>query len=106
MRKMVYKLYISRSLSEKRLDDSEMERIFRGFQEIYEKNGVKVIGAWEDEDDSLEYYLITQYRDNDHYQSATKRMRTDPVYVKLSKDLQDARESIKVVNLKKLPGSP
>ena len=103
---MVYKLYISRSISEKRLQDSEMEHIFKGFQEIYEKNGVKVIGAWEDEDDSLEYYLITCYRDNEHYQSATIKMRTDPEYVKLSKDLQDARESIKVVNLKKLPGAP
>jgi len=105
MRTMIYKLYISRNLSENRLEDSEMEHIFRGFQEIYEKNGVKVIGAWENEDDSLEYYLITCYRDNDHYQSATTRMRTDPEYVRLSKDLQDARESIKVVNLKKLLGS-
>ncbi|MFC1803735.1 hypothetical protein ACFL0D_07205 [Thermoproteota archaeon] len=103
---MVYKLYISRSFSEKRLEGSEMERIFRGFQEIYEKNGVNVIGAWENEDDSLEYYLITHYRDNDHYQNATTKMRTDPEYVKLSKVLQDARESIKVVNLKKLPGFP
>jgi hypothetical protein len=83
-----------------------MERIFLGFQEIYEKNGVKVIGAWENENDSLEYYLITCYRDNDHYQSATTKMRTDPEYVKLSKDLQDTRESIKVVNLKLLPGAP
>jgi hypothetical protein len=103
---MVYKLYISRSISEKRLEDSEMERIFRGFQEIYEKNGVEVIGAWENEDDPLEYYLITCYLDDTHYQSATAKMRTDPEYVKLSKDLQDARESIKVVNLKKLPGAP
>jgi hypothetical protein len=106
MRIMIYKLYISRSLSEKRLQDGEMERIFKGFQEIYEKKGVKVIGAWENEDDSLEYYLITSYRDNDHYQSATKSMRTDPEYVKLSKDLEDARESIRVVNLKVLPGAP
>jgi hypothetical protein len=103
---MVYKLYISRSLQEKRLEDNEMERIFKGFQEIYEKNGVNVIGAWENEDDSLEYYLLTCYRDNDHYKSAVAQMRTDPEYVKLSKALQDARESIKVVNLKKLPGSP
>ncbi len=103
---MVYKLYVSRSHSEKRLEDSEMERIFKGFQEIYEKNGVKVIGAWENEDDALEYYLITCYRDNAHYQSATRKMKTNPEYVKLSTDLQDARESIKVVNMKPLPGAP
>ena len=103
---MVYKLYISRSLSEKRLEDREMERIFKGFQEIYEKNGVKVIGAWENEDDSLEYYLITCYRDNDHFQSATTRMRMDPVYVKLSEELEGTRESVKVFTLKPLPGSP
>ena len=103
---MVYKLYISRSLSDKRLEDSEMERIFKGFQEIYEKNGIKVIGAWENEDDSLEYYLITCYRDNDHYQSATTRMKMDPKYLKLSEELQGTRESVKVVTLKLLPGSP
>ena len=72
---MIYKLYISRSLTDNRLENSEMERIFTGFQENYKKNGVKVIGAWENEDDSLEYYLITAYRDNDHYQSATTKMR-------------------------------
>ena len=103
---MVYKLYVSRSHSEKRLEDSEMARIFKGFQEIYEKNGVKVIGAWENEDDAFEYYLITCYRDNAHYQSATRKMKTDPEYVKLSTELQDARESIKVVNMKLLPGAP
>ncbi len=106
MRTVVYKLYISRSLSEKRLEDREMERIFKGFQEIYEKNGVKVIGAWENEDDSLEYYLITCYRDNDHYQRATTRMRMDPKYVKLSEELEATRESVKVITLKLLPGSP
>lgn len=103
---MIYKLYVSRSHSEKRLEDSEMERIFKGFQEIYEKNGVKVIGAWENEDDALEYYLITCYRDKAHYRSATTKMKTNPEYVKLSTDLQDARESIKVVNLRLLPGAP
>jgi hypothetical protein len=102
---MIYKLYISKSLPGKSLENSEMERIFKGFQEIYEKNGVTVIGAWENEDDSLESYLITCYRDNDHYETAVAKMGTDPEYVKLSKALQDARESIKVVNLKKLPGS-
>ena len=103
---MVYKLYVSRSHSEKSLEESEMARIFKGFQEIYEKNGVKVIGAWENEDDALECYLITCYRDNSHYQSATRKMKTNPEYVKLSTDLQDARESIKVVNMKPLPGAP
>jgi hypothetical protein len=82
-----------------------MDRIFSGFLEIYDKYGVKVIGRWENEDDSLEHYLITYYRDKDHYQTATTKMRTDPKYVKLSKDLQDTRESIKVVNLKKLPST-
>ena len=106
MRTVVYKLYISRSLSEKRLEDREMERIFKGFQEIYEKNGVKVIGAWENEDDSLEYYLITCYRDNAQYQRATTRMKMNPKYVKLSEELEATRESVKVITLKPLPGSP
>ena len=103
---MLYKLYIDRSKPEGQIKDSEMERVFKGFQEIYEEYGVKVVGAWNNADDPLEGYLITAYRDAAHYEEAVAKMRVNKRYQELSEELQDSRESVKVVTLKTLPGSP
>ena len=59
---MLYKLYISKLNPENKLPDSEMERIFKGFQEVYQEYGVKVIGGWENVENPLEEYLITAAR--------------------------------------------
>ncbi len=103
---MLYKLYMTRSKAEAKLPDSDMERIFKGFQETYQEYGVKIIGAWENADDRLEGYLITAYRDVAHYEEAVAKMRVNERYQTLSKELGDTRESVKVVTLKTLPGSP
>jgi hypothetical protein len=103
---MLYKLYIDRSKPEGQIEDSEMERLFKGFQEIYEEYGVKVVGAWNNADDPLEGYLITAYRDAAHYQEALAKMRVNKRYQMLSEELQDSRESVQVVTLTTLPGSP
>ena len=103
---MLYKLYKSRHIAGKKLADSEMERIFKGFQEIYKKYGVKVIGAWENVDDSMEYYFITAYRDSAHQKEAVAKMQANPEYEELSKKLQETRASIDVVTMRRLPGSP
>ncbi len=103
---MLYKLYIDRSKPEGQIKDSEMERVFRGFQEIYREYGVKVVGAWNNADDPLEGYLITAYRDEAHYEEAVAKMRVNKRYQELSEQLQDSRESVKVVTLTSLPGTP
>ena len=103
---MLYKLYIDRSKPGEQLKDSEMERVFKGFQEVYGEYGVKVIGAWNNADDPLEGYLITAYRDVAHYEEAVAKMRVNKRYQELSEELQDSRETVKVVTLKTLPGSP
>lgn len=103
---MLYKLYISKSNPENRPSDSEIERIFKGFQEIYQEYGVKVIGAWENADDPLEGYLITAYSDAAHYEEAVAKMRVNKRYQELSDELQDPREAVRVVTLTTLPGSP
>jgi len=103
---MLYKLYIDRSKAEAQIKDSEMARVFKGFQEIYEEYGVKVVGAWNNADDPLEGYLITAYRDAAHYEEAVAKMRVNKRYQELSEELQDSRETVKVVTLKTLPGSP
>ena len=103
---MLYKRYIDRSKPEGQIKDSEMERVFRGFQEIYREYGVKVVGAWNNADDPLEGYLITAYRDEAHYEEAVAKMRVNKRYQELSEQLQDSRESVKVVTLTSLPGAP
>ena len=102
---MLYKLYIDRSKAEGQIKDSEMARVFKGFQDIYEEYGVKVVGAWNNADDPLEGYLITAYRDEAHYEEAVAKMRDNERYRELSLELQDSRESVKVVTLTTIPGS-
>ena len=103
---MLYKLYIDKSKPEEQLSDSEMERVFKGFQDIYDEYGVNVIGAWNNADDPLEGYLITAYKDEAHYEETVAKMRANKKYQELSDELQASRESVRVVTLTTLPGSP
>ena len=103
---MLYKLYIDKSKPEEQLSDSEMERVFKGFQDIYDEYGVNVIGAWNNADDPLEGYLITAYKDEAHYEETVVKMRANKKYQELSDELQASRESVRVVTLTTLPGSP
>ena len=103
---MFFKLYRNQWLPGKKFDDAKMERIYKGFQEIYEKFGVKVIGAWENADNIDESYMITAYRDQAQYEEAVANMREDPTYQELSKEFQGNRETVEVVTLNLLPGSP
>jgi hypothetical protein len=103
---MIFKLYKTRVTSGKRPEDKDLEREYKGFQEIYRKYGVKVIGAWDNMDDPLKGYLITAYRDNAHYEETVAKMRDDPKYMELSKERQKNFETIKVVTMKLHPGSP
>ncbi len=83
-----------------------MERVFKGFQEIYQEYGVKVIGGWDNVDDPTERYLITAYKDAAHYEEAIAKMRVNKRYQELSEERQASRETVKVVTLTTIPGSP
>ena len=103
---MFYKLYKNRYLTGKKLDEEKMKRVYTGFQKIYKRHGVKVIGAWENAADTSETYLITAYRDRAHFKEAVAKMQEDPAYKELSKAFQGTRELIEAVTLNLLPGSP
>ncbi len=103
---MFYKMYKNRYLSGKKIDEETMKSIYTGFQEVYARHGVKVIGAWENAADTSETYLITAYRDRAHFKEAVANMREDPAYKELSKAFQGTRELIEAVTLNLLPGSP
>ena len=104
--KMFYKMYKNRYLTGKKLDEETMKSIYTGFQKIYERHGVKVIGAWENTADTSETYLITAYRDRAHFKEAVAKMREDPEYEELGKAFAGTRELVEVVTLNLLPGSP
>lgn len=103
---MIFKLYKSRAKPGKKPDEKDVEREYQAFQGIYRRYGVKVIGAWENIDDPDEGFLITAYRDIDHYEQAVARMRTDPEYMELTDKRQENFETIKVTTMKLMPGSP
>ncbi len=101
---MLFKLYKEKLI--KHRDDGKLEQTVKEFQKIYKKVGVKVIGAWENVDDPTETFLITAYRDKTHYEETVAEMRADPKYTELTKEIQELRESIEVLTLKGMPGSP
>jgi hypothetical protein len=57
-------------------------------------------------DDPKEVYLITAYNDKAHYEETVAKMQADPKYIKLSKKRQGNVETIEVITMKLLPGSP
>jgi hypothetical protein len=83
-------------------NEGTLAEFFQDFKKIYERFGVEVIGFWDNLYDPLETYLITAYRDADHYAEIVNKMRKDSTYRSLSEDLLMLRESIEEVSLKSI----
>ena len=92
---MYYKLYKERSSSSlpAGLD------AFDDFNQIYQEQGVKVIGIWKNKDDSREYYFMMAYESEEHYQDFVENMKTNEKYQQMSSKLEAGRESIEVITL-------
>lgn len=74
------------------------ERVLK-FNEIYAKHDVTVVGQWFNADNKKEAYLITGYKDKDHYDRFVAATKNDETYQTLSKELGKDRESVELVNL-------
>lgn len=83
-------------------NERTLAEFFHDFKKVYERFGVDVIGFWENLYDPFETYLITAYRDADHYAEIVNKMRKDSTYSSLSKDLLRLRESIEEVSLRSI----
>ena len=92
---MYYKLYKERSSSSlpAGLD------AFDDFNQIYQEQGVKVIGVWQNKDDSKEYYFMMAYENEEHYLDFVENMKTNETYQQMSRELEEGRESIEVITL-------
>jgi hypothetical protein len=102
---MIFKMYKSRVISDKKLDDKELELSFKGFKEIYDRYGVKVVGAWECIDNPDVGYLITAYHDITHYEETVEKMRENPEYRALTQERQKTFETIEIATMKPMPGT-
>ena len=92
---MYYKMYKERSSSSL---PSGLDA-FDDFNKIYQEQGVKVIGVWKNKDDSQEFYFMTAYENEKHYQDFVEDMKTNEEYQKMSRELEAGRESIEVITL-------
>ena len=93
---MVYKLYKDRSKS----TTPKGPELFEEFNKIYQEQDVKVIGVWQNTDDLQEYYFMTTFRDEMHYNQFIENMKTNTKYQELSTELGKDRESIEVITLR------
>ena len=97
---MIYKLYKERS---KGLSDQPVGLdLFDEFNKIYEANDVKVVGVWQNSNDSKEVYFMTAFRDEEHYNNFVAAVKEDSTYLEMSLKIEEDRESIEVTTLTKV----
>lgn len=76
--------------------------LFDEFNKLYQQYEVKVIGEWQNADDPKEYYFMTAYHDEVHYQRFIDAMKENEKYQEMGKILAADRASIEAVTLLKI----
>lgn len=69
------------------------------FKVIYQKHGIEINGFWENEEDTSELHFMTEYENEMDYKRKVETLQADEDYQKLTSELGDIRESIKVTRL-------
>lgn len=69
------------------------------FAELYEEYGVELIGVWKNKKNPLEKYMLTKYRDEDHYQEFINAVRAIPEYIEMTQQVNKVRLSNEIVDL-------
>lgn len=69
------------------------------FKEVYQEHGVEINGFWENEADTTEVHFMTKYENEIDYRRKVEKLQSDERYKKLTSELGDIRESIKVTRL-------
>ena len=92
---MLYKLYKAKN----KIADNDFDNSYKGFIDTYKKYDVQVVGGGSNIDDPYEMHIMIAYKDKNHYEETVKKLQSDSTYIKLSKKLQEKRESIEVVTL-------
>jgi len=69
------------------------------FFDLYKEHGVEVVGSYKNVDNDMEFYLITAYRDEDHYKEFVSMAANHPKYKELTEEIKDKRTSVEMVTL-------
>lgn len=94
---MIYKFYKIRSSGS--FSEAKMIEYINAFDKIYAENEISVVGTWYNVDDQSETYLITAFRDEQHYADFVEKMKTHDDYQRMSKEMEPDRLSIEAATL-------
>jgi len=98
---MIYKLYRETSA----VKSDRGTELFEEFNTIAQNNDVKVVGIWENKQNPKETYTITGYQDENHYEKFVTQIKNHSRYQEMTKELDQGRESIDIIDLNDLGGS-
>jgi len=90
---MLYKLYKNTFKTSPPPERREL------FASLYKKYGVKLVGIWKNQDNPLEFYMITKYRDEDHHKEFVDAVKEIPEYVVMTNRIDEVRITNEIVNL-------
>ena len=68
-----------------------LNELRKGFEEVYKKHNVDVLGFWEVADNPTEAYYIVKYESDADYKDTVEKLRADTRYQELSSKLNEIR---------------
>ena len=82
----MYMLYKTKAKSTDELDNLRVQ-----FEEIYKRHEVDIVGFWTNADAENEFFYMSRYKDEADYKNTVEKLRSDEDYIRLGKELKDAR---------------
>jgi len=72
------------------------------FERLYQEYEVELIGVFRNRENPLEYYMLTGYRDEKHYQEFVTAVRDIPEYQQMTARIDAVRISSDSVDLERV----
>ena len=82
----MYMLYKTKAKSTEELDTLRDQ-----FEEIYKRHKVDIVGFWTNAEAEDEFFYMSRYTDEADYKNTVEKLRSDEDYIRLGKELKDAR---------------
>jgi uncharacterized protein YhaN len=82
----MYMLYKTKTKSTEELDNLRVQ-----FEEIYKRHEVDIVGFWTNAEAEDEFFYMSRYKDEADYKNTVDKLRQDEDYIRLGKELKDAR---------------
>ena len=82
----MYMLYTTKAKSSKVLDDLRVK-----FEEIYKRHKVDIVGFWVNAEAEEEFFYMSKYENEEDYKNKVEQLQKDEDYVRLGKEVKEAR---------------